>query len=452
MIANKYLLVSILCLFVHCNKVLRAGETPAERGYRLLITKSYLPPDFDQQTFDEIWNVWPEPLRSQAEKATPEERRQIAFARYGLTERPDDESGKPLQYVVDDEGNWVMNCFSCHGGQVAGQVIPGLPNAHFALQTLTEETRATKLRAGRRPWGKELTSLFFPLGGSNGTTNAVMFGVALKAFRDDDLNIVVNRPRPKLVHHDMDAPSWWHFKKRKKLYIDGFATKDHRALMPFLMVKENGPEKFPEWEDDFRDIYAYLESLHPPKYPFDIDQELANNGELIFNDHCSRCHGVYGTNESYPHRVVPIEEIGTDRVRLDALSVEHRVSYGQSWFAHHGEHDTVAKPEGYLAPPLDGVWASAPYFHNGSVPTLWHVLHPDNRPVVWRRTIDSYDQTKVGLSISEFESVPKDAKTAAEKRNYFNTRRFAKNSNGHRFPDQLNDAEKDAVLEYLKSL
>src|SRR3546814_19595485 len=41
---------------------------------------------------------------------------------------------------------------------------------------------------------------------------------------------------------------------------------------------------------------------------------------------------------------------------------------------------------GYLAPPLYGVWSTAPYFHNGSVPNLWEVLKPSERKQIWRRT------------------------------------------------------------------
>ncbi len=63
-------------------------EANARRGYELLTTKAYLPPDFDQQTFDEVWKAWEEPLRSQAAAATPEERRRMAFERYGLTSAP----------------------------------------------------------------------------------------------------------------------------------------------------------------------------------------------------------------------------------------------------------------------------------------------------------------------------------------------------------------------------
>jgi mono/diheme cytochrome c family protein len=429
-----------------------AGKTPVDRGWRLLTERAYLPPDFDQDTFDQVWRMWPEPLRSQAEKATPEVRRKMAFSRYGLTERPGDDSGKPLQYVVDDAGNWTMNCFACHGGKVAGQVIPGLPNSRYALATLTEETRALKLKLGKPLSRMDVGSILVPLGSTNGTTNAVNFGVALMAFRDADLNVHQDRLPPKMVHHDMDAPPWWHFKKRKRLYIDGFAQKDHRALMPFLMVPQNGPKKFREWEDEFRDVMAYIESIEPPKYPFDVDRKLARRGEALFHSHCAHCHGTYGAQAAYPEVRVPIDEIGTDRVRLDALPPEHRRNYGASWFGHFGRQPVVEEPDGYVAPPLDGIWASAPYLHNGSVPTLWHVLHPKQRPVVWRRNEDGYDTEKVGLEVETADSVPDSVRTSAERREWFDTRGFGKGAQGHLFPDELDEDQNRAVLEYLKTL
>ena len=66
----------------------------------------------------------------------------------------------------------------------------------------------------------------------------------------------------------------------------------------------------------------------------------------------------------------------------------------------------MADPGGYVPPPLDGIWASAPYFHNGSVPTVWHVLHPDERPKVWLRSEDGYDFKSVGLEFEIFETLP----------------------------------------------
>jgi hypothetical protein len=55
---------------------------------------------------------------------------------------------------------------------------------------------------------------------------------------------------------------------------------------------------------------------------------------------------------------------------------------------------------GYQTPPLDGVWATAPYFHNGSVPTIAGVLESKSRPSIYTRSFstekDAYDQQRVG--------------------------------------------------------
>ena len=152
--------------------------------------------------------------------------------------------------------------------------------------------------------------------------------------------------------------------------------------------------------------------------------------------------------------MVAIDVIGTDRVRFDALSSQHRAAYGESWFAHFGKQDTLTKPAGYVAPPLDGIWASAPYFHNGSVPTLWHLLRPAERPAVWRRTsVVGYDQQKVGLEIETFDKLPAAAvENHRLRREYFQTKAFGKSAAGHDFVEELSDEEKAAVLEYLKTL
>jgi cytochrome c553 len=428
------------------------AETPAQRGYRVLTTKPFLPPDFDQEVFDELWKAWEEPLRSQAEKATPAERRKMAFSRYGLTNTPGRDDGVALQYVDDGQGGWVMNCLACHGGKVAGRVIPGLPNSMYLLQTLTEDVRATKLRMKKTLTHMDYGSMAVPLGGSQGTTNAVMFGKLLLSHRDSDLNFHREYPIPKLVHHDSDPPPWWQFKRKQYIYIDGFAPKGHRALMQFLLIPRNGPEQFRAWEENYRDVAAWIESLEPPPYPWAIDRQLAARGEGIFNKSCAKCHGTYGAQGTYPEKIIPIDEVGTDRVRLDALSVSGRVAYAKSWFARDEALQTIVDPGGYVAPPLDGVWASAPYLHNGSVPTLWHLLHADARPVVWQRSEDGYDQQKVGLEIKAFEDLPPEAKTARDRRRYFNTRLFGKSAEGHLFPEALSEDEKHAVLEYLKTL
>jgi mono/diheme cytochrome c family protein len=429
------------------------SRAAAHRGYDLLLNKPFLPPDFDQETFDELWKAWEEPLRSQAEAATAVERKRMAFARYGLIERPNDPAGRPLQYVIDQRGNWSMNCLACHQGQVAGRTLPGVPNSLYAMQTLYDEVRATKVRLGKKLSHMDLGGLFMPLGGSVGTTNAVMFGVALLAHRDADLNVVPRLQSPAMNHHDHDAPAWWLFHKKKNLYIDGFAPKGPRPLMQFLLVRENGPLQFRQWEQDFGDIYAYLESLQPPAYPWDIDQTLAERGKRVFHSNCSSCHGTYGAKGRYPEKRVPIGVVQTDRARLDALTPEHRRRYGKSWFASYNKPPVIEDPGGYVAPPLDGVWASAPYFHNGSVPTLWHVLNSRERPHVWRRTSDdAYDRAKVGLEVESLNSLPAGIGSNAERRRYFDTAKKGKSAAGHTFPDKLGQEEKQALLEYLKTL
>ena len=139
-------------------------------------------------------------------------------------------------------------------------------------------------------------------------------------------------------------------------------------------------------------------------------------------------------------------------MRLDALTPQHRDSYGQSWFADFGRKMNLSDPGGYVAPPLDGAWASSPYFHNGSVPTLWHVLHPDKRPGVWKRSATEFDAERIGWKIETFDSLPADVTDGWQRRAYFDTRAFGKSAVGHDFPNALSDDEKRAVLEYLKTL
>ena len=183
-----------------------------------------------------------------------------------------------------------------------------------------------------------------------------------------------------------------------------------------------------------------------------VSRHSPDDVTAAFNRVCAECHGTYGTDGKYPEKMVPIEDVGTDRVRLDALTPQHRDAYGQSWFADFGRKTNISAPPGYVAPPLDGVWASAPYFHNGSVPTLWHVFHPKQRPAVWTRSSDGYDTEKLGPKIKELDSVPPEAATGWQRRQYFDTRAFGKSAAGHDFPDALSELEKQAVLEYLKTL
>jgi mono/diheme cytochrome c family protein len=426
-------------------------DPPLPDGLRLLLQKPYVRAEFDDEVFDNLWRAWEEPLRTTAQRAGPDRRRQMAYSYYGLTPWPGRTDGPPLQYVVH-EGRWSINCLACHGGKVAGRVIPGAPNTLWNMQTLAEDVRTVKLLQGKLQW-HELAGVLFPRGNTIGTTNAVMFGVAVVAVRDGELQFDPTRALPQFTHHDLDAPAWWTTKKKRFLYADASVESNHRALMTFVLADpRNTPQQICSWEDDFREIYRWIQSLEPPRYPFAIDEPLARRGERIFNRACAECHGTYGPGGSYPNRVVPIEVVGTDRVRHDALQAEHYAGYERHWLYDYGKVQVRLDSPGYLAPPLDGIWASAPYFHNGSVPTLWHVLHPEARPVVWRRTEDGYDTQRVGLQVTELPDLPDQSNMPRIRRRFFDTRQFGKSAAGHEFPSALTEEEKRAVLEYLKTL
>src|SRR5690606_38782617 len=70
---------------------------------------------------------------------------------------------------------------------------------------------------------------------------------------------------------------------------------------------------------------------------------------------------------------------------------------------------TWYQERGYNTPSLYGTWLMAPYLHNGSVPTIWHLLRPDQRPDVWRtRLVGGSDQDRgfdTSLANYDFENL-----------------------------------------------
>jgi hypothetical protein len=100
---------------------------------------------------------------------------------------------------------------------------------------------------------------------------------------------------------------------------------------------------------------------------------------------------------------------------------------------------------GYNIPFLDGLWLRAPYLHNGSVPTLRDLLSPpETRPKKFWRGYDLYDAVNVGFIATG---------PAAERRgSAYDTTLRSNGNGGHVFGTALPDADKDALLEYLKTL
>jgi endo-cleaving rubber dioxygenase len=300
----------------------------------------------------------------------------------------------------------------------------------------------------------------------------------------------------------------------------------------------------------------------------DIDLALAKQGAILFhskdlwaeegnaehprpaggNGSCASCHGAYSPRyvndpaylqtpalEGVAGHIATLDVIGTDRARSDMLTPTLRRGWDTTFWAYPEGRPGYVAPEdkdpfteamddmlpielrpqglcgwqkdviGYQAPPLYGVWATAPYFHNGSVPTVEAVLDSSKRLPIWQRKLRSdgpvtgfdqrlsaYDQAAMGwqhtamtcqqmpgteqincnpaddkgpslvqlvqnflnrsLSWSGLVSIPDPAPDSIDKRLVYDTRILGNGNGGHTFTDVLTEQERKAIIEYLKTL
>ena len=114
-----------------------ATGADAEKGYQYILTKPYDAPSMTEAMLWDVWGVWPEPARTEAEHASPAERRRMIFSRYGLVE----EQGRdlPVSFVRTPGGGLTENCLMCHAGKVAGKYIYGLGNSSFTGDALASD-------------------------------------------------------------------------------------------------------------------------------------------------------------------------------------------------------------------------------------------------------------------------------------------------------------------------
>lgn len=373
---------------------------------------------------------------------------------------------------------------------------------------------------------------------------------------------------------DMDTPAWWNMGHRPAKFVDGVFPMDAPRVdmvfyTPFMglfgslggslseagqtWMRQNGP-----------DLNTWVDTLKAPAYPMPINTALAEQGAQLFheldmwaparnnpvprpaggNGSCASCHGAYSPRyvndpafldtpalEGIASYITPMNIIGTDPVRLNANNEAVQVAGAKNFFGYPQTAGTAndCGPQnrddirgnralGYQAPPLHGVWATAPYFHNGSVPNIWEVLKPSDRKPIWRRVSKparsdqqgrvimgfdtdlarAYDQQKLGWKYDtiacQWRSIFNPAVTPyiscdpndeysdpvaqqimaglfsnlivtwnilfpptltqqqKEDRKIYNTHLFGQGNEGHAFNSVLTDAERLAIIEYLKTL
>ncbi len=175
-------------------------------------------------------------------------------------------------------------------------------------------------------------------------------------------------------------------------------------------------------------LNPFIDNLPPPPYPFgSVDLARAREGKALFKTHCAACHTprnqtIYpaSTLGVDPNRTMvntSVSRFGLAALVMEACSIYGLNNQGQpgadwcmpkgDWQARLDEYfrDTPRRvaegTNGYKADMLRGIWAQAPYLHNGSVPTLGQLVCPATRPRRFLRGNLYYDEALVGFEWSD---------------------------------------------------
>lgn len=345
-------------------------------------------------------------------------------------------------------GKWSgrigITCHACHSGAANGEVAYGGGSSLQDLHLLLRDT----VPLGYLPSLASLANLTR----TRGTNNASDINLAF-IFPDEgilSLDVALGLLASGSTA-SMDTPAWWNMGHRPVKFVDGVFPMDAPRVdmvfyTPFfgLFGSIGGPisEAGQDWmREHGPDTNTWIETLKAPPYPGSVNQSLAEQGAVLFhtldlwatnrnnpvprpaegNGSCASCHGAYAPRyvndpnflatpalEGMAAYITPQRIIQADPVRYETNNEAVQIAGATNFFGYpptagtendcgpQNRSDLRGNRElGYLAPPLYGVWATAPYMHNGSIPNVWEVLKPQDRKPLWRRKSKSprWDQT-----------------------------------------------------------
>ncbi len=257
---------------------------------------------------------------------------------------------------------------------------------------------------------------------------------------------------------------------------------------------------------DLNKIEHLLDRLAPPKWPEEvlgrIDRQKARQGKALFMTHCSSCHNAYPYTWTAPNKygkrfievgLVPQKYVGTDpaqllrtqayaitghlsaylpgplkdqpivptsalREALTRLSLRRALEplklSDAELLDYNGFRELPGPPppvDSWKAAPRDGIWATGPFLHNGSVPNLYEMLIPASQRSKKFYVGREFDPVKVGID------------TGGKSGTFvFDTALIGNSNAGHSFEKGprgngvigplLTDRERWALVEYLKSI
>ena len=214
-------------------------------------------------------------------------------------------------------------------------------------------------------------------------------------------------------------------------------------------------------------IGAWLDdSLAPPPWPFPpragTTPDRLAHGRDVYLAKCAACHGVYdpasrevATSQAPLYMsIVPFAKLGgIDPMRSQAFDAPTATLLDQWGFDKGIWPSSAFRPTatGYLAPPLDGVWARAPYLHNGSVPTLrMLVTDPTGKPAPLRPATFYRGSRRYVAADLGWEWASSTEGLTGRSLFLYDTSLPGNSNTGHEF--YVADADVDALLDYLASL
>jgi hypothetical protein len=225
------------------------------------------------------------------------------------------------------------------------------------------------------------------------------------------------------------------------------------SITTFFTVPSMGvhPDKAHDGLKDAKNMTLFLKDYNSQPFPGVIDTNKAVSGAVLYQLNCASCHGTYGSSAQRPRLVsYPnwIGNVGTDPLRgasfdqalVDAIK---GTSYGKIMSVNAGR--------GYVAPPLSGIWASAPYLHNGSVASLSALLEPSKRHKRFKVGGHELDFDAVGLRLEangDYRADYQPFSTPA----WVDTDQLGRSNLGHTYGNALTQPQKAALIEYLKTL
>ena len=244
-----------------------------------------------------------------------------------------------------------------------------------------------------------------------------------------------------------DLVPFWNMRARQgmSLHWDGLSTQLVEVVRSASIGDGASPKTIPI--DSLQKIQDWIMDLKAPKYPserFPINAALAAAGKTIYDRDCAKCHAFGGEQTG---KVLPLTDpkLGTDPNRLGMWRQDSADAYNSYAKGYPWSFSSFRATDGYVNVPLEAIWTRGPYLHNGSVPSLRDLLEtPENRPKVFYRAYNVFEPVKVGFVSYGPE---------AERVGYKYDISIRGNSNqGHLYGTELTAKDKDALVEYMKTL